>query len=1711
MILFKYIQFWRSFSFGYHLLAFLVVVSCFILAPGKAIAAASCPVSDGGAGDGDASVNGVITISSNQAWTAPGSPDNGEWDCTGVDIVVQSGTILTLRPYNDGDTDYTDDFQAVLNVDNLTVESTASISSNNSGYAGGTSSSNSGFGPCAGSGYDHNNTEKPGAGGGYGGIGGDGFETNSGGCRYGYFLTLTRLGSGGGRGEKWFGDAEDGGAGGGSIKLNVSGTTTINGTISANGQSRSKNGGAGSGGSVHILTANLSGSGSISANGGSANVGGHGGGGRVRVDVSNSSSFSGSLSADSGGSDESQPGSALIINTNESSLTVQSDQTWDASSDEGGTILSYDTVTITNSSALSLFMSNQSSSSDAEGFSFITNTFTLGSGSNIYGKGRGYNGGIPGSYTGKGPGGGAGQFHNFGDRPGAGGGHGGSGGNGFGSGGSAYGSALQPITVGSGGGRGEQYFSSQKNGAAGGSSISIVATEQANILGNISMGGGDAACKGGAGAGGSIQIVTNSLTGSGNLDATGGDAANGCGAGSGSGGRIALITDTNNLSGTISVAGGQVANAGSDGTFFKISSLSQRSDEGEITIGDSTQDTTPSLQLTIDDAPNGDYSVEFELQEVGTDFADVATHTSSNTTFSGTAVDISKTVSELENGDYHWQVRVCDVNDLTDCTRWISYGGNDETAVDFTVNSNFVPNEPTNFGPSRLVSNGYTNANSSDVNNALSFSFSLSDPDDAEQVSFQIQIDDNSDFSSPVIDYVSETGDEGVRSFTVGQAAASGAVYNSGSESQILPDGTYYWQVKATDDQGVSSSYASHSSNSFEIDTTNPSTNASDMTMTKNSSETLLVTDGSGKKWTNDLSPYFSWTAGSDADSELQGYCLYLGTDPDGDPRTTKGLLGTSPESSYSDCQFIVPNTSIDFATTSYRGGVWLSSSDTAYYFKAVAIDNAGNTFNGSDDTNTFTFYYDDTNPTNSLSISAAGSTFSNIDDMYFSWPSLASDLGAEDSHSQVLGYQYSLNDQVSWTGTTTSVELGLDYIPVGTATPFYLTNARDEDSVVVGDNIVYFRTIDNAGNISSSATYRTASISYGGDAPTFDGDAVVTVTPSSNTENNFALSWPAANPSDGNTIASYYYMINTTPPSTLSVLENNSSTYVASTSLSVDQGELSNLNRGSNTVYVVAVDSNDNYSPSNRISATFTLDSDDPDSPDNLVVSDASIKSAELWRASLAWDEPSYIGTGGLTYTVQRSTDGESWSDVSTTTGLSYVDTVSKSQKYYWRVGSSDTNDSSLENPTFSNAITLIPTGTFTEPAGLTSGPVASSITTKRATISWTTDRTADSKIAYGTSSGNYLDEESSNSDQVTEHTIKLNNLSPGTTYYYVSKWTDEDGNTGTSEEKTFTTDPAPTVKDVQVSNIGVSSAIVRFTTNNASAAKILYGTTTSFGGIVEQTTSVLETTYTVELSGLQDGTQYYFQINTIDSEGDEYEGTILDFDTLPRPTVSDIRIEQVDNSAQPTLVITWQSNTEISSIISYYPRNNPALQRDQVDIQLIEGEHQMVLRGLLPETNYVLRVRGRDIIGNEALSDNISFTTATDTRPPQIANLSVEGTSSTQLRGDNESAAYSVQLVVSWDTDEPSTSQVEYGEGTGSNYSQVTPEDSSLTFNHVVVLNGLSPAKVYHLRVISKDSEGNEIRSADKVKITPKINEGALDLVIGNLREVFSFLEGV
>ncbi|MFA7682991.1 MAG: hypothetical protein WCX94_02490, partial [Candidatus Dojkabacteria bacterium] len=205
-----------------------------------------------------------------------------------------------------------------------------------------------------------------------------------------------------------------------------------------------------------------------------------------------------------------------------------------------------------------------------------------------------------------------------------------------------------------------------------------------------------------------------------------------------------------------------------------------------------------------------------------------------------------------------------------------------------------------------------------------------------------------------------------------------------------------------------------------------------------------------------------------------------------------------------------------------------------------------------------------------------------------------------------------------------------------------------------------------------------------------------------------------------------------------------------------------------------------------------------------------------------------------------------------------------------------------------------------------------------------------------------------------------------------------------------------------------------------------------------------------------LEDGTEYHYTIILTDEEGYEYE-SFEDhvFSTPPRPQVSNVQIQEKKGVPTPTIEVFWNSNIAINSIVRY---SSQAKTLDKVDMELIEGEHVMEINGLDPDSGYQLTVEGVDAMGNRATSDVYAFTTATDTRPPVVSGIKSEGdVQSSDIQSDRSRSA---QLIISWDTDEPGTSQVLYGEGAGNDgYPYSTQTDGEMRTKHVIIVSNLTP----------------------------------------------------
>ena len=866
----------------------------------------------------------------------------------------------------------------------------------------------------------------------------------------------------------------------------------------------------------------------------------------------------------------------------------------------------------------------------------------------------------------------------------------------------------------------------------------------------------------------------------------------------------------------------------------------------------------------------------------------------------------------------------------------------------------------------------------------------------------------------------------------------------------------------------------------YNPDITPPPTNASGLLMYRSNGADSISSNG----WTNGPTPYFTWTAGADepGGSAIKGYCLYLGQDSTGNPITTKGDLGTSPLSTSGACQFAVSTASLDTALSGYLGTA-LTSSSSPYYLNVVAIDNANNVYNGSPAQ--FQFRFDNNAPTNPAYVSAP-SQFVSSKQVTLTWPTSGGDA-ASDNLSGVAGLQYRIGSGGTWYGDSHSGTQDCTDLLANDGS-YTTQSSPDYANLQEGNNTVYFRTFDNACNVTSA--YVTTVIKLNTTAPSSPQN--LTATPSTNTVNSFAFSWllPASYSGSASNIT-YCYTVNTLPTS-------NNCTFTAAGVTSLSAGAYA-TQPGDNTMYVVAKDEAGNINYATYASVTFTANTPAPGIPLNLDIADISTKSTSNWKLALSWDTPSTVGAGIANYRVYRSTNNISFSSIASTAGTSYVDSGLSQQTYYYKVKACD---SANNCGAFTSVVSMYPTGKFTSPAILVSGPNAA-VTTRSATVTWATDRDSSSQVEYGLSSGNYFSTAASNMTQTSSHSITLNNLDAGTTYYYRALWTDGDGNTGTSSEGKFTTLPAPTISNVSVTGINLHNATIQFTVKGATAVKLYYGPYGSLGNTQTLNTSTATSTYSIPLSGLTDGTSYTYRLDPVDVSGNQYTNTTdFAFSTPAAPAITNVQFQPVPGALTGTEQVSWTTNVPTTSQISYAKQGAAATAATEAIDTTLTKDHTMTVSNLNYKTTYWLVASGTDALGNSATSDQQIFHTGLDTRPPRVSNVVIQPS----IKGTGFDAHG--QIIVSWKTDKPGTSQIAYGQGSGGGYNAKTAEDTGQVLNHVVVISDLSPSHVYHLQVLSRDEAGNVGKSGDQTTIIGQATDSIINIIFNALQGIFGGL---
>jgi len=248
-----------------------------------------------------------------------------------------------------------------------------------------------------------------------------------------------------------------------------------------------------------------------------------------------------------------------------------------------------------------------------------------------------------------------------------------------------------------------------------------------------------------------------------------------------------------------------------------------------------------------------------------------------------------------------------------------------------------------------------------------------------------------------------------------------------------------------------------------------------------------------------------------------------------------------------------------------------------------------------------------------------------------------------------------------------------------------------------------------------------------------------------------------------------------------------------------------------------------------------------------------------------------------GLTTGYGSSTTLDTSLITSHSVGLSIL---TANTTYHYRVKSKDT-DGNLATSSDNTFITAASPDT--------TAPVISSVSSgtpgqNSATITWTTDEQATTRVEWGLTTSYGTSQLFNNGDYSTSHSATLTSLLSGTTYHFRVKSEDAANNLATSTDYSFTTagtpdTTAPVISNVSSGTPGQTSVTITWTTNEAADSQVDYGLTTSYGSSSGDSNMV--TSHSRTLTGLTAGTTYHFRVVSKDAASNQATGTDNTFTT--------------------------------------------------------------------------------------------------------------------------------------------------------------------------------------------------------------------------------------
>ena len=278
---------------------------------------------------------------------------------------------------------------------------------------------------------------------------------------------------------------------------------------------------------------------------------------------------------------------------------------------------------------------------------------------------------------------------------------------------------------------------------------------------------------------------------------------------------------------------------------------------------------------------------------------------------------------------------------------------------------------------------------------------------------------------------------------------------------------------------------------------------------------------------------------------------------------------------------------------------------------------------------------------------------------------------------------------------------------------------------------------------------------------------------------------------------------------------------------------------------------------------------------------------------------------------------------------------------------------------------------------------------TDRNATISWSTNLNAISKLEYGIITRDYKWSVQSNQKK-TDQAMTITGLFPETTYYFrITAITDNAE--VTSFEQSFKTTKASDNKSPEISRVAIpyitgTTATIQWLTDEPATSEVDYGRTDKYGS--NKTNRSRVRVHDITLTGLQPSTNYHFVVKSKDEDNNisRYEDMTFRTHVDQSPEQSELLIYNVQPSAENNLqvsqdsaVISWWTNKVAEGWVRY--GTNISYGKTVATDAPRDFSKSVTLIGLEPGKTYYFEIQAKDVFGKQIKSSGHSFTTKSPT----------------------------------------------------------------------------------------------------------------------------------